>query len=182
MIRPVPQETTGGEGTEEAPGIRAVLDANVVASALVNPTGVPGQIVTRLFATSAFESIVSAATLAELSRCVGYPRLRPYIRLDDEALAQWIEHFAIVSTVVEDGSLPGLIVRDDPDDDLYFAVAVTGRALYVVSGDRHLLGVGAYGTVTVVPRRISPFVIGRTPRRPKFRCCCQDWRCRHAPN
>jgi putative PIN family toxin of toxin-antitoxin system len=153
VIRPIPQETTVGEGSEEAPRIRAVLDANVVASVLVNPTGVPGQIVTSLFATSTFESIVSAATLAELSRCVGYPKLRPYIRMDDEALAQWIEQFAIVSTVVEDEPLPDPIVRDDPDDDLYFAVAVTGRAIYVVNGDSHLLGVGSYSAVTVVPPR-----------------------------
>ena len=154
MIRPLSQPSISlGGGAEEQHGIRAVLDANVVASALVNPAGVPGQIVTRLFATSAFESIVSPGTLTELSRCVSYPRLRPYIHLDDTALAQWIEHFAIVSTVVDDEPLPAPVVHADPDDDLYFAVAVTGRAMYVVSGDRHLLGVGSYSTITVVPPR-----------------------------
>ena len=60
------------------------------------------------------------ATLAELSRCLSYPRLRPYIHIDDEALAQWIDHFAIASPVVEDEApLDPPIVQDDPDDDVY---------------------------------------------------------------
>ncbi len=126
----------------------------MVASALVNPAGVPGQIVTRLFADAAFESVVSNATLAELRRCVTYLRLRPYIRMDDDALARWIDFFAVVSLVVQDEPLPGTaVVQDDPDDDLYLAVAVTGLAEYVVSGDRHLLGLGTYGAITIVPPR-----------------------------
>lgn len=133
---------------------RAVLDANVIASALVNPKGVPGQIITRLFAGDAFESIVSDATLAELSRVVAYSRLRPYIHLDDDALGRWIEYFAIVSTVVEDEPLTGdSVVKDDPDDDLYIAVALTGQADHIVSGDRHLLNLGAYQAITILQPR-----------------------------
>lgn len=81
-----------------------------------------------------------------------YPRLRRYIRFTDDALARWIDHFAIMSTVVEDLPLPTApIVREDPDDDRYLVVATMGRAPYVVSGDRQLLRLGVYGTMTVVP-------------------------------
>jgi uncharacterized protein len=139
---------------EESSQYRAVLDANVVASALVNPAGVPGQLITRLFADAAFESILSLATLAELRRVVAYPRLRSHIHLDDDALAHVIEYFAIVSTVVEDEPLTNApVVKADPDDDIYLAVAVTGRAAYVVSGDRHLLNTRAYGEITIIPPR-----------------------------
>lgn len=138
----------------ESPRYRVVLDANVLTSALVNTAGVPGQLVTRLFADEAFEAIVSPMTLDELRRIVTYTRLRPSIHMDDDALAHWIEYFAIVSTVVEDEELPGTpVVKDDPDDDLCLAVATTGRAEYMVSGDRHLLTVGVYGSVTIVTPR-----------------------------
>lgn len=147
-------EPATSEEPASFPGLRAVLDANVVASALVNPAGVPGKIVMRLFADAAFESIVSAATLAELRRCVTYPRLRPYIRMEDAVLARWIDNFAFVSVVVGDEPLPSApVVQDDPDDDLYLAVATTGMAVYVVSGDRHLLGLRTYGGITIVPPR-----------------------------
>ena len=140
--------------------IRAVLDANVVASALVNPSGTPGRIVKRLLAESAFESVVSVATLAELRRCVAYPRLRAHILFTDGALARWIDHFAIVSSVVEDVPLAHApVVRADPTDDLYLAVAVTGRAAYVVTGDHHLLALGAYQAIAVVPPRVFAKVL-----------------------
>jgi uncharacterized protein len=151
---------------EESSQPRAVLDANVVASALVNPAGVPGQIITRLFtdaaADAAFESIVSLATLAELRRVVAYPRLRSHIHLDDDALAHVIEYFAIVSTVVEDEPLPKVpIVEADPDDDVYLVVAAAGRAAYVVSGDRHLLNMRAYGEIAIVsPRQFAQLLHG----------------------
>ena len=147
---------------EESSQHRVVLDANVVASALVNPAGTPGQIITRLLADAAFESIVSLATLAELRRVVAYPRLRSHIHLDDDALAHVIEYFAIVSTVVEDEPLPDVpIVEADPDDDVYLAVAATGRAAYVVSGDRHLLNTRAYGEIAIVsPRQFLQLLDG----------------------
>jgi uncharacterized protein len=151
---------------DESSQHRVVLGANVVASALVNPAGVPGQIITRLFADAAadaaFESIVSLATLADLRRVVAYPRLRSHIHLDDDALAHVIEYFAIVSTVVEDEPLPKVpIVEADPDDDIYLVVAATGRAAYVVSGDCHLLNMRAYGEIAIVsPRQFVQLLHG----------------------
>jgi putative PIN family toxin of toxin-antitoxin system len=134
--------------------IRAVLDANVVASALVKPTGVPGEILNILLTREGFESIVSEATLAELRRCVMYPRLRKYIKLTDDELLQWIECFAIISTVVEDEPLQELPAElEDPDDALYLAVARTGRALYIVSGDEHLSALGVYDGIEILRPR-----------------------------
>jgi predicted nucleic acid-binding protein len=48
--------------------LRAVLDANIIISALIQPKGASGQILTRLLEASAFELIVSPAILTELRR------------------------------------------------------------------------------------------------------------------
>lgn len=105
---------------------------------------------------------MSLATLAELRRVVAYPRLRSHIHLDDDALAHVIEYFAIVSTVVEDEPLSDVpIVKADPDDDACLAVAATGRATYVVSGDRHLLNMRTYGEIAIVsPRQFVQLLHG----------------------
>jgi uncharacterized protein len=45
------------------------------------------------------------------------------------------------------------VVRDDPDDNRVLECAVTGRADYVVSGDRHLLRIGAYEGIPILTVR-----------------------------
>jgi uncharacterized protein len=42
------------------------------------------------------------------------------------------------------------IVKEDPEDNRVLECAVTGKANYVVSGDRHLLKVGSYDGVPIV--------------------------------
>lgn len=45
------------------------------------------------------------------------------------------------------------VVKDDPDDNRVFECAWTGRADYVVSGDRHLLRMGSYEGIPIVTVR-----------------------------
>ena len=45
-------------------------------------------------------------------------------------------------------------VCDDPDDDKFIACAISGRAKYIVSGDKHLLKESGYeGLKIVTPRQ-----------------------------
>ncbi len=52
-------------------------------------------------------------------------------------------------------------VRDDEEDNLVLGTAVTAGADYLVTGDRGLLRVGAYGGVSIVTAR-EVFVLLRT--------------------
>ena len=61
--------------------LRAVLDANVYASALVKPDGPPGRILHILLTDRSFEVVLSRSILVELRRCIDYPKLRKYIPL-----------------------------------------------------------------------------------------------------
>ena len=42
------------------------------------------------------------------------------------------------------------VVPDDPADEKFIACAVAAKAECVVSGDKHLLNLGAYGAIKVV--------------------------------
>lgn len=131
---------------------RAVLDANVLASALIRPQGPPGQIVARLLEDHDFTLVISDPTLAELRRCLSYPRVRKYITATDEELDLWVTALGLVADIVE-GKVAVSAVADDPDDNKYLAAALEGRAEFVVSGDTHLLDLHEHQGIRIITPR-----------------------------
>ena len=140
--------------------LRAVLDANVLVSALIRPQGPPGQIVVRLVEERAFELITSPAILTEVRHSLAYPRVRKYLVASDEELDLWVASLELIADTVE-GRLQINAVADDPDDDKYIVAALEGRAQFVVSGDAHLLALKVYESVPIVtPRRFLDVLKG----------------------
>ena len=132
--------------------MRAVLDANVLVSALIRPQGPPGQVLDRLLRNSAFELVASRSTLEELRRSLGYPTIRKYLALSDEGLDLWVESLAAIAVLVE-GRVSRRFVEADPADEIYIAAAVEGLAEYIVSGDRHLLDLKDHEGIRIVTLR-----------------------------
>jgi uncharacterized protein len=132
--------------------LRAVLDANVLVSALIRPQGPPGQVLDRLLRNSAFELVASHATLEELRRSLGYPKVRKYLALSERDLDVWVESLAAIAVLVE-GRVSGSFVEADPADDIYIAAAVEGLAEYIVTGDRHLLDLESHESIRIVTPR-----------------------------
>jgi len=129
--------------------LRAVLDANVFASALVKPDGPPGRLLHLLLADRTFEVVLSESILVELRRCLDYPKLRKFIRLTDEEIDRWLLALELTADMVT----PCREVRaisDDPDDDHLLAAALEGRAAFLVTGDRHVLALGEYEGIRIV--------------------------------
>lgn len=115
--------------------VRAVLDVNVLISAILSPTGAPARLLLAWQAGQT-ELVVSPALLAELARALGYPKLRRLIpAADADSFVAWLERSAIPAPDADRGS-PGRSV--DPGDDYLLALAADQRAV-LVSGDRHLL-------------------------------------------
>lgn len=132
--------------------MRAVLDANVLISALIRPPGPPGQILVRLLRDRAFELVVSNATLEELRRSARYPKVRRYLRLSDAEVDLWVVALRALAVVVE-GRVSRHVVANDPSDDIYLAAATDGLAEYIISGDRHLLDLETYEGVRILSPR-----------------------------
>ena len=132
--------------------LRAVLDANVFASAFIRPQGHSGQILLRLAEKREFQLVLSASILAEVRRVLRYPRLRKELRCSDEEIDLRVAALGVLADMVEEG-VSVHVVKADPDDDKYIATALVGRASHLVSGDHHLLDlVDCQGVRIVRPR------------------------------
>jgi uncharacterized protein len=116
--------------------VRAVLDANVVISALLSPGGSPARAL-REWQQGAFELIVSPLLLAELERALTYPKLRR--RIDPEEAEAFVAWLGRTATIAPDPHGPPPMRSPDPGDDYLIALAADQGAL-LVSGDDHLLG------------------------------------------
>ena len=115
--------------------MRAILDPNVIISALLSPDGAPARVL-RAWLEGRFELIVSPLLLKELKRALAYPKLAERISTEESSgLVEWLRREAIL---VDDPAEPPTSRSEDPGDDYLLALAEAERAV-LVSGDRHLL-------------------------------------------
>jgi putative PIN family toxin of toxin-antitoxin system len=120
--------------------VRAVLDPNVLISALLSRDGVPARVL-RAWLDGAFELIVSDRLLAELERDLAYPKLRK--RVEPSEAIEFIDLLRRSARLLDDPDDPPSVRSPDPGDDYVIALAETAQAL-IVSGDRHLLGLAQH--------------------------------------
>lgn len=115
--------------------IRAVLDPNVIISALLSPQGSPAEVFGG-WLRGEFEAIISPLLIRELERALAYPKLRR--RITSAEAAEVLELLATTATVTDDPKEAPSIRSSDPGDDYLIALAAATSAV-LVSGDDHLL-------------------------------------------
>ena len=115
--------------------MRAVLDPNVIISALLSPNGPPARILLA-WVRGEFELVVSPLLLDESKRALGYPKLRR--RIAAEEASEVVDLLTRSATVVKDPPEPPAVLSSDPGDNYLLALAAAQNAV-LVSGDRHLL-------------------------------------------
>lgn len=115
--------------------MRAVLDPNVLVSAVLSPRGTPAAIVRR-WRAGEFELIVSPSLLDELERVLEYPKLRTRIEPEDaHELLVLLQDEADVRADPDDDPP---VQPSDPDDAYLVSLAYSAQAV-IVTGDRALL-------------------------------------------
>lgn len=115
---------------------RAVLDTNVLVSALISPGGPSAALVLEL-RDGAFELIASQALLAELREVLGREKFRRYAT-EAEAIA-YVDLIRHEATILDDPAPGDRPLSADPDDEYLVDLARAAAADALVSGDAHLL-------------------------------------------
>ena len=114
--------------------MRAVLDVNVLISAILSPRGTPARLLVA-WQAGAFDLVVSPALLAELRRALAYPKLERLVPpADADAFVAWVGRSALIAADPDDAPPVHAV---DPADDYLIALAAFERAV-LVSGDAHL--------------------------------------------
>jgi len=115
---------------------RAVLDPNVLVSALISPSGASAQLLLELRA-GAFELVTSPLLLGELSEVLGREKFQRYV--PEAEVGAYIDLLRRESVMLEDPDPPSEPVGVDPDDEYLIALARVARVDALVSGDSHLV-------------------------------------------
>ena len=119
--------------------VRAVLDTNVVLSALVFRGGAAGQL--RLaWQRGQVIPLVSTVTVQELLRALTYPKFRLTQAEQDELLADYLPYAQTVRVPQPPPTVPEC---RDVLDLPFMQLALVGKAEVLVSGDRDLLAIAA---------------------------------------
>jgi len=125
--------------------MRIVLDTNVIVSALVFG-GLPRRVF-ELVEDGFYEFCYSGTIQLETSRV-----LRSKFGWDRKALSAFLRPLWARGTKVFPRERIR-VVLSDPADDRILECAVAARAGVIVSGDRDLIRVGAYGSIAIVTPR-----------------------------
>jgi putative PIN family toxin of toxin-antitoxin system len=135
---------------------RAVLDTNVLVSALISPAGPSARLLIELRA-GAFELVVSPMLLTELREVLARAKFRRYVSESDiDAYVDLIRRESIVLPDPEPASEP---LSADPDDEYLIDLAREARADALVSGDAHLLDLRDE-LPTMTPREFLEIIVG----------------------
>ena len=126
--------------------MRAVVDPNVLISALLSPGGAPATLLV-LWSEGALEIVINDPLLAELERALDYPKLRKRIAPEDAAM--FVELLRIDAERGTALAEPPLRSTDPGDDYLVALAAGSGAAL--ISGDGHLLSLRDGGLPIYTP-------------------------------
>lgn len=134
--------------------MRAVLDPNVLVSALISTAGPPRQIVSA-WVDGRFELVASPALLGELRDVLARSKFRRWVSA--ATAADFVDGLGQAALVIDDPpSQPEL--SPDSDDDYLIALARAASADYLVSGDAHLIGLAEPDPPVLTPRRFLELI------------------------
>ncbi len=127
--------------------IRAVIDTNVLASALIKPDSPAGRVL-RMLGEGKFELVFSRAVLDELIRVLAYPKLRQKYKISRTDIEKIIAILVLRGEMVIPSQ--SIHVFRDAHDDIFIEAAVSGRADYLVTGDSDLLGLKKFKNIRII--------------------------------
>ena len=132
-----------------APRVRVVLDTNILIGALITK-GTPPDRLYQAWIRGEIELVTSTVQMAEIADVLARPRLQKF--LDAVEAAAIVENIGTRALILDDP--PGVRLSPDPKDNPILAVAITGKADLIVSGDKkHILALGEVEGIPVVTAR-----------------------------
>jgi putative PIN family toxin of toxin-antitoxin system len=141
--------------------VRAVLDTNVIVSAVLKADGIPRQLI-ELQQDGAFELILSPQLLGEVNRVLDRPKFRDALGM---SVADVMAELRSIGDLYLDHPIEHHVLPEDPDDVYLLDLAVTTTSV-LVTGDRGLLRLADRAPV-LKPRAFFELLV--PPMREQFK-------------
>lgn len=125
--------------------LKIVADTNVLVSALIR-TGKPRQLILRIDGATV-RLLSSNALMDELTSVLAEKEIVKYASLRE--VERFLRYVGSRTTMIRVRSR-FTVVKEDPSDDLILNTAYSGKANYIVSGDRHLLSLREFKRMKIV--------------------------------
>ncbi len=125
--------------------LKIVADTNVLISSPIR-RGKPHELILSTDGIGA-RLISSNALMTELTSILAEERIAKYITKNDAE--RFLRHIGRRTTLVKIRSR-FKVVKDDQKDDLVLNTAYSGRADYIVSGDKHLLPLEEFKGIRII--------------------------------
>lgn len=129
--------------------MKIVLDANSYVSSMINTQGNPRRIIQQ-WEQGDFDVLLSSSILREIGRVLRYPRISKRHKQGEETIQRFLELLSSEAIVVEPTNRLD-VVKEDESDNRYLECAIEGKGQYIISGDKHLLKVGDYKGIIILP-------------------------------
>lgn len=123
--------------------MRVVLDTNVLVSALLF-TGISSELLP-LWQRNAIMVLLSRSILEEYLRVLSYPKFQ----LSEAEIKNLIEEELLPYVEVVNPRRRLRVVKRDPADNKFLECAITGKAQVIISGDKDLLSIGRYRSISI---------------------------------
>lgn len=127
----------------------AILDTNILISALLNPHSLPARLVDG-WTERRFDLLTSEEQIAELRRVTRYAKVASLVSAP--RAGRLVRELRVHATFLVD--LPAVDLCRDPNDNYLLAMAEVGMADYLVTGDKaDLLVIGRHRSTRIVTAR-----------------------------
>lgn len=127
--------------------MRAVIDTNVLVSAIILPKSKLGEIFPHI-RSSLIVPLYHSNTLAELVRVLGSRRIQKSFQLTsadiDVAVELMVRHGELIVPTDH------FALCRDAKDDVFLDIAFAGQAEVIVSGDQDLLVLHPFGNISII--------------------------------
>lgn len=128
---------------------KIVLDTNVLISIFIAKIASSPRKIFELFRQEKLIIFTSKELLNELHRALNYPKIKKVYRLSNQAIRQYLEFLQRRTKRATIRVIPQ-VIKSDPDDNQILACALTAKADFIVSGDKHLLKLEKYKGIKIV--------------------------------